>query len=130
MKGPFEHQILSSAHAASIACAGASGTVYTQSFKLMYGVNFALQVKATSDGNVNLAISLEESNTLPATEGSSDSNFVVPESASALITLTDENVHILTMSPVVAKYGRLRIVKGTGNDATTVLAAKLLKTEE
>lgn len=129
LSGPIPYQILSSDLAASIPCGGASGTVYSHSFSLMECEDFGFDFLATSDGVVNFAISIEEGNSLPDTEGSSDANWVIPENYSTLITITDETTHIIAFAPVVAKYGRLKIVKASGNDASTVLAAKLLKTE-
>lgn len=106
----------------AIAIAGASATVYSECVDLKAGEYFALSYKATSDGNVKLTISVEQSFRKPTTEGASDVAWVVPENVSALHTdLADENWHHIALTPITMQYARLKIVSGSGNDNSTTL---------
>lgn len=108
-----------------------TAVVYTNSFKLNFGTKFAVQYRATSSGSVDLKLELEEGNVMPTTEGASDANFVVPDGGMTIVAnITTETVHIISMAPVVSKYGRFKITGQGANHASTTLALKLLKTEE
>ena len=123
--GPDIKDIPNSSGVTSIPVAG-TATVYTRSFSLRYAAYFALAYKATSDGNVNLKIELEQSWTDPTTEGSADANYVVPEGASEVDAgLTDENWHNVSLSPVAVPKARFKITGLSGNDDSTVLQLKL-----
>lgn len=123
--------ILSSAHVAAIAIAS-TAVVYSHSFIFGSSENFALKYQATSSGTVNLKIELEISDVAPTTEGSADAtNYAVPANfADIESALADENLHIKNIAPPVAKYGRLKITGGSGNDASTTLTATLIKQSE
>lgn len=117
---PIAHTILFSG---PLAVAD-NGTVYTESFVLIRKNFFGIEVKFSSDTDVNVQVDLEQSNYRPATEGASSSDFVV--AIDTLATVTDENVHLLPVAPVVAVYARLKL---TGlysglqsNSATTVIS--------
>lgn len=113
----------------TIAVSG-TDTVYTQSFKLSFGVAFGIWYKAASSGNVNVKIQLEQSYTTPATEGSSSTNYVIGSGVSDIDSaLTDTTVRVKTVSPVPMKYGRLKITGLTGNDATTTLSIQIFQQE-
>lgn len=98
-------------------------TAYTESWVLVRKNFFGVEVKFTSDTDVNVQVDLEQSNYKPAVEGSYSSNFVT--AIDTLATITDENVHLLPVAPVVAVYARLKLTGlYTGlasNSATTVL---------
>lgn len=100
-----------------------NATVYTSSWVLIRKNFFGIEVKFSSDTDVNVQVNLEQSNYKEVTAGSADSNFVV--AIDPLDTITDENVHLLPVAPVVAVYARLKLVGlYTGlasNSATTVL---------
>lgn len=110
----------------------ATATVYSKSFMFLESEDFSLQYKATSDGTVNLLIELEIGLVPPTTEGSADTaNFVVGESFGDIeAALADELVHIATIAPPLALYGRLKITGGEGNDATTTLTSYLVRQNE
>ena len=127
--GPDAKAIRRSTDAATIPVPG-EGAVYSKAFELKYFLSGALIYTFASDGNVNVKIELEQSDGLPATEGSSDANYVVPEGASTIDTVTDENRHIKVVSPVPTKYARLKLTGLTGNHSSTVLAAKWSSQEE
>lgn len=114
---PIAHSI-----AGNLAVAN-NDTVYTSSWVLIRKNFFGIEVKFSSDTDVNVRVDLEQSNYKEAAAGAADSNFVT--AISAIATITDENVHLLPVAPVVAVYARLKL---TGlysglqsNSATTVL---------
>ena len=115
---PVAHSI-----ASNLAVAD-DNTVYTSSWVLTRKHFFGIEVKFSSDTDVNVKVELEQSNTREAVGGSADSNFVV--AIDALDTITDENVHLLPVAPVVAVYARLKLTgiydgDGLSNSETTVL---------
>jgi len=113
--------------ATSIAVATTS-TVYSQSFEMPKDSIFGWEFKCASSGSVNVKFELEQSNFLPATEGSSDSNYVVPDSATAIATITDSTTHIVAFAPRVSQYGRLKITGISGNHASTTVSRALMIT--
>jgi len=116
-QAPIPHSI-----AGNLAVAN-SATVYTSSWVLVRKNFFGVEVKFSSDTDVNVQVNLEQSNYKEASAGAADSNFVV--AIDPLATITDENVHLLPVAPIVAVYARLKLVGlNTGlasNSATTVL---------
>ena len=122
--------ILSSIHVKDIPIVSAA-TVYTKSWEWGTGEYFSLDYIASSSGVVGLLIELEQGNTLPDTEGSSDTDWVVAENAQDIESdLNDKTQHFKKLSPVVSKYGRLKITGSGSNDATTTLRTKLARQEE
>jgi len=105
-----------------------TAVIYTKSINLKRGEFFAIWYKATSEGTVNIKIEIEQSYKLPTTEGAVDTDWVVPESMSAVIAaLDDENAHCESINPIAMPYLRLKITGGVGNDATTTLAIEVGK---
>jgi hypothetical protein len=99
-----------------------TGTAYSRAFELPRDVSFGWEFLFSSGGAVDVKIELEVSNTKPATEQASDSNWAVPDGASAMSSgITDENVHFLAFAPTVAKYGRLKLTGQGSNAADTAL---------
>ncbi len=100
-----------------------NGAVYTQSWVLVRKNFFGVEVKFSSDTDVNVQVDLEQSNYKEAVGGVADTNFVV--AVDALGTITDENTHLLPVAPVVAVYARLKLtglyIGLASNSATTVL---------
>lgn len=133
MRKVFVDNIVGSDESSSIAVAGAV-TVYTKAFKIDYAEYFSLDYKALSaSGAPDLKIEIEQSigDNLPATEGSSDTNYVEAENMADIETsLTTETWHKKTINPAVSKYARLKITGAAGNNADTIFTAKLNRTEE
>lgn len=116
-QAPIPHSV-----ASNVAVAN-DNTIYTNSWVLIRKNFFGVEVQFSSDTDVNVRVDLEQSNYKEANAGQSDANFVT--AIDALATVTDENVHLLPVAPVVAVYARLKL---TGlysglqsNSATTVL---------
>lgn len=123
-------QVFGSTGVDNIPCGGAA-VFYTKHFKLDYADRFGVQYKATVTGaaTILLKIELEQGNVAP-TDCAADTNFVVPEGGATVVAaLADELVHITTLAPVVAKYGRFKITGSGGNHASVALALKLAKAE-
>ena len=121
--------VLTSANSTTIAIAG-NVTVYTKSWVWGQGEYWTLDYKATSDGTPGLKIEVEQGNTLPDTEGSSDTDWAVASGASDVVSaLADETQHFAKLSPVVTRYGRLKIT-GSSNHSSTTLRAKLARQDE
>ncbi len=106
---PIPHSI-----AGGLAVAN-NGVVYTSSWVLVRKNFFGIEVKFSSDTDVNVQVDLEQSN--------DNSDFVT--AIDTIATITDENTHLLPVAPVVAVYARLKLTGlYTGlasNSATTVL---------
>lgn len=94
-------------------------TVYTSSWVLVRKNFFGVEVQFSSDTDVDVTVYLEQSNYKEAAAGAADTNFVV--AIDPLATITDENVHLLPVAPVVAVYARLKLTGGAANAATTKL---------
>lgn len=128
--GPNTENILTSAESSTIAVAS-TATVYTKHFRLKSCEYFAIMYKATSSDAVNLKIELEQSYTTPATEGSSDTNYVEPEDVGDIdASITDEVWHIRTLNPDPLPYGRFKITGQAGNHSSTTIAIKVFKQEK
>lgn len=102
-------------------------TYYTQAVPVGKSVYFGLWVKTTSTaGTPSLQIDYEQSYSKPTTEYAADTNFVIPDGASAIFTnLNDEIAHVKQISPVPMTYIRLKITGLAGNQADSLLTAKL-----
>lgn len=101
----------------------ATDVVYTKSFKLNNGQYFGIAVKAVSaTGTAAVKVELEESPLLPTVEGAAETTrFVEPEGFSDIIDISDELMHIKTVTPVPMTYGRYKITGAGGNPADTIV---------
>jgi hypothetical protein len=126
LSGPEPKQVLSGAGADTIALAGHPTTVYSKSFSMKQMIASSLWLKAAGT-SPRFDVDLEQSYTLPATEGSSDANWVVPEGNSPILNdVADTNAHISAqMSAAVMPFGRLKITSNAANGANTVITAIL-----
>lgn len=86
-------------------------TVFSRAFRLNFGQVFGIWLQAANgSGSANMSIVLEQSAFAPATEGASDSNYVVPDGVAPIYSnLNDTNVHVKTIQPVPMKFARLKI---------------------
>lgn len=96
---------------------------YSKSFEIGFAAHFGLWSQVTSVlGTPNLKIELEHSYVKPTTEGSSDSNYVVPEGYGDIYSsLTSELVKVKSFSPVPMKYARFKITGNSGNQTDSIL---------
>jgi hypothetical protein len=96
---------------------------YSESWVLTRKNFFGVEVQFSSDTDVNVQVDLEQSNYKPSVQGSYSPDFVT--AIDTLATITNENVHLLPIAPVVAVYARFKLTGlETGlasNSATTVL---------
>lgn len=100
-----------------------TAVVYSNSFPMRWVENFGVWIQATSAlSTPSIKIELQESYVPPATEGNSDTNYVVGDGvADVYSNLNDENAHIKTLSPVPMQYGRYKITGLSANPADTVV---------
>jgi hypothetical protein len=100
-----------------------NSVAYTESWVLTRKNFFGVEVKFSSDTDVNVQVDLEQSNYKPTVQKSYSANFVT--AVDTLATITDENTHLLPVAPVVAVYARLKLTglySGlASNSVTTVL---------
>lgn len=129
--GEVRNYDLLAAGAGEIAVAGET-TVYSYTYICPKNTSFGFEFKFRSGGNVRATVQIEQGNTAPATEATSDANFVVPEGPGYVPFLaagiTDELVHMVPHAPVVANFLRVKITGTTGNHATTVLERLIVST--
>ena len=112
---PITHGILNG----NLAVSG-SDTAYTGSWILTRKHFFGLEVQFSSDTDVNVQVYLEQSN--------DNINFVT--AIDILATITDEEIHLLPVAPVVAVYARLKLVgisDGDGEEVDNSIATVLTK---
>lgn len=108
----------------SLLLVASQATVYTESFKWGFGSNFAIQIKCATGSTPAIRVQLEESYTVPATQGASDTNYVVPDGYPDIFSdIVDTNYHIKAIVPVFGKYARYKITGLAGNpsDATVTI---------
>ena len=127
--GPDSRRIFEAGGDTAIAVAS-TATVYSQSFKIDKGVNFALSIIGGGAGDKDVKVELEQSLVPPTTEGSSDTNFVVPATAPVTLAVTDTTQHHITLSVLPLKYCRLKLTGQGTNAATTTMTAHISQTEE
>ena len=93
--------------------------VYTNSWVLIRKNFFGVEVQFSSDTDVAVKVELEQSNYKESVPNVADPNFVV--AIDSLKSITDENVHLLAVAPIVAVYARLKLTGLPANSATTIL---------
>lgn len=110
---------------------GSTATVYTQSFILKSGEYFGIGYQCVSDTTTPyITLQIEESTTLPTTEGASSTNWVIPDNIADIATnLTTETQHYAPLTVVPLPYARIKI---TNNAATTdtIMTLKIIKVEK
>lgn len=107
-------------------------TVWSRVMRFNYGQAFGIALKAASSGTVQLQIQLEQSDVplTAAQEGLTNTDYVVGDNVPDIVpALANTNKRIILVAPVPMKYGRLKIIGGASNDATTTLIANLFQQE-
>ena len=102
-----------------------NSVVYTDSFVLTRKNFFGIEVQFSSDTDVNVQVDLEQSNYRETVQGSYSPNFVT--AIDTLETITDENVHLLPVAPVVAIYARLKLTglySGLASNSITTICTR------
>jgi len=129
--GPRRQAVRSSAEVAAIPIGAHTAVIYSKSFDLSKGTNFAVEFLAAGT-TVNLIIEMEQGSVLPTTEGAADTtNYSVPSGSTAIIDGLTQKTHFCkSYSPVTLRYGRFKISTKTGNTADVTLNAWLSKLED
>lgn len=102
-----------------------TSVAYGRSFPLPRGVTFGWEIQFSSLGTTDVKIELEQSNQRPATEGSSDTAWAIPDNkvaAPLFAEITDKNVHFTAYSPDATAFGRFKFT-GLGTNAASTAAA-------
>ena len=92
-------------------------------FRLFDFEDFALWVQAsgtTINVKVQLLLSYNDTTT----------NYVVPETGGTIITVTDQNPHVVSVTPVKMPWVRVRLLGQGANGADTTISAFLLMAGE
>lgn len=107
-----------------------TATVYTKSINISRMIDFCLRYQLGS--SPSMKIEFEQGMEEPTTEGSSDSNWVVPDSASDIETnLTDTVYHLKAISGILPlPYFRLKITGDGSNGAGATFTGQLLSSCE
>lgn len=122
------HTIKTASGTSPIAVAS-TGTVYTPAFPLNFAEAFGVGLLADSSGVVNVLVELEECMTEPTSEAA-DVDCVEPDGFPDVINLTDKLMHIKQITPVPAKYGRLKLTGQGLNHASTTVRIELFMQEQ
>ena len=112
----------------------ADDVVYSRVFDLSMATNHAFECIAAGT-TVKLKIELEQGNVLPTTDGAADTtNYSVPSGASDIVSSHATKTHFsVSHSPVISKYGRLKITGLTGgsnNSSDVTIKAWWVKLED
>lgn len=123
-RGPLVYDMVNSA-GASIIPVATTATVYTAVLDAGSVEYAALSYKATSTGTVSIALNIEQSFQRPATEGASDTTYVVPDGVSAITTITGTAWGHIAINPLALRYTRFRLVGGGSNAVDSTVRLKL-----
>jgi len=110
-----------------------TGAVRSDSIDIgSHGTNFGIAIVATSVlGTPELLVQYEQSFTRPTTEGSADTNYVIPDGAPDIVTnLTQETYFITSVSAVPMNYIRILITGQAGNQTDTLVTAYFYRMED
>lgn len=106
----------------SQAAVASEAVFYSESFAIE-NATYAFEFQFTSGGTVKAKVELEQGNQVPATEGSSDASWSVPDGALELDNACEDEIsHIRAYAPCSAAFGRIKVTGLATNDASTVLS--------
>lgn len=108
-------------------------TVYSRTFRLNYGQSFGIQYQAgNGSGTANMKIELEQSNVAltNAQQGAASTDYVVGAGVPDIVTsLSGNTTQLAVLTPIPAKYGRLKITGLAANPANASLVAQIFQQE-
>ncbi len=121
--------LLNSVEGAATLAVASTGTVYGKSFALKSNKSYGLLCAFTGT-TIDVKVELEEGNDqlTAAEEGSAKSTWAVGTTISSGVT--SSAARCLAVSPVVAKYARLKLTGQGSNSANVVLAQATLGISE
>jgi hypothetical protein len=100
-----------------------TGVVYLYSYPTEKGASYAFEYKLASSGAIDVKVELEQANVKPATEGSADGDYVVPEDAAVFdANVVNANNHIKAYAPAATGFVRLKLTGQGSNAASTVIS--------
>jgi len=104
-----------------------TANMFTQSFKTSHivgGDDIVVMYKAASSGTISLTLSFEESYQ-KALVATTDATYL--QTKAIHTSLADNAWHMATIDTVNGIYGRVRILGGATNDASTTIQIKVIK---
>lgn len=102
-----------------------TGVAYTKHFVLPRNVSFGSLIKLSSAGAIDVKVELEEGNTTP-TDQAADSAGLWGVGQAISSGLTAAGPHVLVVSPIVAKFARLKFTgQGSNAASTKVIKAQI-----
>ena len=105
----------------ALAVAGVT-TVWTESFLFEKDRTYSFEFLFASSGTVECDVSLEQGNTPPATEAAISTDMVIPQGKGYILeNVGDKIVHVVSYTPVVSRFMRLKIAGTGANHASTTL---------
>ena len=99
-----------------------TATVWSFSFLLPRNSSYGLEYQFTSPGTVAVDIKIDHGNAAPSTEGADDTDYVLGDGISTVVSESDELVHFIAIAPVVCQRIRFEITGTGSNDAGTALS--------
>lgn len=112
----------------------ALAVVYSNSMPLPRQASFGIELQF-SGTPVNVLVEVMQGNQEPATEGTLDANFAVPENSAGssvgkVAEITDEDVHVINFAPVVSGFLLLRLTgQGLNGVDTKLIRARFVYTK-
>jgi len=107
-----------------------TATVYGKAFITTFLEAMCAIFVAASTGTVTVAVWLEQSDQIPDTEEVADTNFVVNENASAIISLANELRHNIAIAPLPLRYSRFKYIGSGSNHSSTTVTSFISKVED
>jgi hypothetical protein len=117
----------------AITVIAVSSSYYSKSFRVDTGKYFAMSYKVDTNtpSTVNwffpsVTLQLEQSWTEPATEGSADANWTIPNGMSDIYTtLNTSALQISAFSPVACKLARLKVNSAAATPTNCTITARV-----
>ena len=109
----------------------ATAVIYSNSLNLQSSKFFGLRIQCISASSTpDIKVEWESSNDPPSTEGSSDTNYVVPDGLDSstdpiYANITNEVWRTKQFFPSPSNYGRLKITGNAANPSDTVVVAEI-----
>jgi hypothetical protein len=130
--GRMRVQDVTGTHDTSVISCSTSVPAYTRSFPIGSGEFFGLMYEASSASSTcELQIELEQSFTLPTTEGAEDAYWVEPATVSDIATASsvEGQWYATTFSPVPMPFARFKITnhKSGADDAAILMKVGIIE---
>lgn len=109
-----------------------TGVAYSISWKqgFQHGCEYGLEIQLEATGTPNVQVDLELSNEGADDTQTANTDYVVADGDTAIITVNDSLVHIKGFNPTPAGHARLKLTGLSGNPAdTSIVRARIIRTK-